>query len=396
MAERFPARTRQLDRLLELDARGRLGQAYLFVGPDGSGKELTALELGRLLNCRDPRRCREEAACESCRKALDYQHPDLRWFCPAPASFGEAQTAELLAAKAADPLLRPLFARSGEVLLGNPEHPAPLTVRALLQFLRLRPYQGRRKVAVVDQAHRLRAGAANALLKMLEEPPADSVIILLSASREALLPTIQSRCLQVRFAPYGEPELAALLRELYDLDEDAARELARLGDGDARRAAELRQPEAQAMRRWGRQVLAAIARRQRGVCLVVAEQLHKGQLPEDVAEAAGVPRAGRQARELLERRERALRLCEVLQRGYREMLRCLLLGSAWEPASPEEGSLLSDLVAGRSPGGLLLDIEAVERVRQDLHRNLNIGLMMSVLFQELIRHAERDGAAVAT
>ncbi len=376
---RFPPRTAQLERLLSLDAAGRLGQSYLFVGPDGSGKEATALELARLLNCRDPQRCREAAACESCQKTLTFQHPDVRWLCPAPASLTESQAATLLAAKAEDPFWRPEYARSAEVLVGQPDSPGPLTVRSLLHFLQLRPYQGRRKVAVVDQAQRLRAGAANALLKMLEEPPADALLILLASSREAVLPTILSRCAQVRFAPYPEAELAAALAEVYGLAPAAARDLAHRGDGDVRRAAELRHPEAQAVAAWGERLLADLARGDLAAGLVAAEQLHKGRLPDDVAEAAGVPSGRRQVRDLLPRRRRALMLCETLQRGYRERLHRALAAGGEDAAG--------------AAGPLVRAIARVEAARADLQGNVNIGLAMAVLFQELIAYAGEERTA---
>ena len=99
---------------------------------------------------------------------------------------------DLLARKQADPFHQPPFAASSEVLIGDPDRPGPLTVRSVLQFLRVRPFQGRLKTAIVADAHRLRAGAANAFLKMLEEPPPDTLIILLSSLCGGMLPTTQN------------------------------------------------------------------------------------------------------------------------------------------------------------------------------------------------------------
>jgi len=146
---------------------GTLGQSYLFAGPEGSGKELTALEIARLINCRTPDECADTPVCESCHKVVSFQHPDLRWICPAPAAITESEVVDLLARKQEDPFHQPAFVSSSEVLIGDPDRPGALTVRSLLQFLRVRPFQGSLKTAIVGDAHRLRTGAANAFLKML-------------------------------------------------------------------------------------------------------------------------------------------------------------------------------------------------------------------------------------
>ncbi|MBU1073201.1 hypothetical protein KKG45_08130, partial [bacterium] len=88
-----------MTRLLELRRAGALGQSYLFAGPEGSGKELTALEIARLVNCRTPDECTDIPVCESCRKAVSFQHPDIRWICPAPAAITEGEVGNLLALK---------------------------------------------------------------------------------------------------------------------------------------------------------------------------------------------------------------------------------------------------------------------------------------------------------
>ncbi len=87
-------------------------------------------------------------------------------------------------------------------------------IRKLKSFLNLKPYAGRYKVAIIDDAHQMGAEAANAMLKVLEEPPAHSLIILISANPQALLPTIYSRCVEIKFPPHSRAELLKYLGKL--------------------------------------------------------------------------------------------------------------------------------------------------------------------------------------
>ncbi|MBU0742914.1 hypothetical protein KKA85_01500 [bacterium] len=389
-----------MTRLLELRRAGALGQSYLFAGPEGSGKELTALEIARLVNCRTPDECTDIPVCESCRKAVSFQHPDIRWICPAPAAITEGEVGNLLALKQEDPFHQPAFIASSEVLIGDPDHPGALTVRSLLHFLRVRPFQGSLKTAIVGDANRLRTGAANAFLKMLEEPPADALIILLTSLRGGLLPTIRSRCQLVQFEPYAEDELGDLLADLYGLPAPDAVSFARAASGNARRAASFRLPEARALRAWARQLLTSISEERHGAVLVAAEQLHKGVVPDELASAAEREAGGRPhvttAKELTERRDRAIRLCESLNLYYSDILGCATRGEGWRPKLTADERLIRDLAGRRSPAGLLQDIEAVERARRGIDRNLNIGLVMAVLFQELLHEVEADRTAAGT
>lgn len=387
-------------RFRDLHRDGALGQSYLFGGPEGSGKEATALEIARLINCRTPEACVEAPVCESCRKAVTFQHPDIRWICPAPAAISDGDVSDLFARKREDPFHQPVFAASSEVLIGDPDHPGALTVRSLLQFLRVRPFQGNLRTAIVADANRLRTGAANAFLKMLEEPSADVLIILLTSLSGGLLPTIRSRCQLIQFDPYPEPELADLLASLYGLPPAEAASYARAAGGNARRAAAYRLPESRALRAWARRLLTLLDQRRLGSALVAAEQLHKGVVPEELAKAAEREAGGRarvgQAKELVDRRERAIRLCESLNLYYSDILGCVSRGEAWRPKLAADETLIRDLAGRRSPASLLQDIDAVERAHRGIDRNLNIGLVMAVLFQELHHEIETDRAAAGT
>src|SRR5262245_3785359 len=171
-------------------AKGRLASTFLFVGPAGIGKQTFALKLAQSLLCeRVPEQqfapCGE---CPSCHQVASLNHPDVE-----------------LIAKPADKAFIPL-----ELLIGDAEH----RMRAGLCYnISLKPYSGRRKIAIIDDADYLNKEGANCLLKTLEEPPARSILILIGTSEQRQLPTIRSRCQIVRFAPLSENDVAELLVE---------------------------------------------------------------------------------------------------------------------------------------------------------------------------------------
>lgn len=197
-------------RLAGAHASGKLPQALLLTGPRGVGKQRLALWLAQLIQCdasgQEP--CGE---CRSCRLVQTLQHPDVHWFVPVElgkrggsgGSDADKQielVSEALAEEMAARREQPFYAP----VVGLASHPVA-AVRLLLKRLVLTPAMSRRKVFIVGDAERLipQLGtevAANALLKALEEPPADSVIILTAADPNALLPTVLSRVVLVRVA----------------------------------------------------------------------------------------------------------------------------------------------------------------------------------------------------
>ena len=158
-----------LQRSLE---RGRLGHAYLFHGADLATLEVAARTLAKTLSCAKPARRQAGGlpvdccdACADCRKIDEANHPDVFWIRP-------------------ESKLRVIKVEQ---------------IRELLQTIYLKPRQALYKVAILVAADRLNSQAANAFLKTLEEPPADSILILLSTEPQRILETILSRCLRLSF-----------------------------------------------------------------------------------------------------------------------------------------------------------------------------------------------------
>ncbi len=392
------------DRIVDLVENGRGGQPLLFAGPAGSGKEVTALGIARRLNCRDPEHCDPgpgdgPRSCESCQKAASFQHPDIRWLGPAPASYEDSGSSgkvrELLEAKIADPFASPEFSATSQVLIGNPEQPGPLTVRGLMQFARRQAFQGRWKVAVVADAHRMNPAAANALLKTLEEPPPATLIILLSDRPSSLLPTILSRCQKVTFEPYSAPELAVVVEELRpESDPQARADAVRLAEGDARRALALLEPETQTLQAWAEATFLALGEGRAVAGHVAAEHLNGGILPRTDEKGDLDLKKGR-VDDPPRRRRRALVFCETFALLTGEMIACREQGEAWRPRLRRSAERLRTLAAGRRTSSLLDDLARIERAKHEIDGNLNLGLVMAALCEEISNHVRRDQAAAA-
>lgn len=385
----FPGRARVLERLDRIRQADKLGQPLLFVGDEGTGKETTALEFARRLNCAAPTACTPAARCESCVKALTFQHPDIRWLGPAPATASEDEVRELLAAKAEQPFLRSPWTATSFVSIGDPDHPGPLTIRALIHFLRRRAFQSPWKVAVLSDAQRLNPAAANAFLKTLEEPPPRTVIMLLTTGTAGMLPTILSRCQTVRFSPWPAEEMADLLGVLTEAAPGDLEQASRAADGNIRRALALLDPETALLTAWAARAFAALHAGDRAAGALLADDLHRGIVPEDLVPPEATARQ-LEAKEPAARRARAIRLCELLIILYSDAVAGREAGEGWRPRLPSAAAEVAAAAAGRRTRTLLRDLAAVEAARLDLGRNLNVGLVMAVLCEELIDHVQRD------
>lgn len=192
-------------RLLGAIRSGRLPQALLFEGPQGVGKQRLALWLAQALLCEHPGEDGGCGACHACRLATALSHPDVHWFVPleAPKRAADAEKQVELAETAlgeemAERRARPLYQPPSGMAFHS-----IAAVRLLLRQVALTPVMGRYKVFIIGDAERLlpqasSSEAANALLKVLEEPPADTILVLTAADADVLLPTILSRVVRVR------------------------------------------------------------------------------------------------------------------------------------------------------------------------------------------------------
>lgn len=175
---------------------GKVTHAYLFAGPEGTGKMTAARAFAAALNCESPTEDGDSCgACSSCRMVTGSGHPDVEIISPDGAQTKIKQMQELR----------------------RTSHYAPI--------------KGRWKVVIVEQADTMNEDSSNCILKTLEEPPQYLVIILLSRNTSLLLPTIRSRCLTVRFAHTGVDDLARALVERSGASEQDAKFLAGYSEG---------------------------------------------------------------------------------------------------------------------------------------------------------------------
>lgn len=182
---------------------GKTSHAYIFEGIPGCGRRKTALALIQALFCTavDDDAC---GVCASCRKIAGGNHGDIHFVEPLPDK--------------------------RDISIEQ--------LRELQRDLSLRPYEAPRKACIMEPAERMSVNAANSLLKTLEEPPGNALIILLTENADMLLPTIRSRCQLVRFSPLSS-ENVRLLLEKSGLAADRADLLAPLSEGSMQRAGEL-------------------------------------------------------------------------------------------------------------------------------------------------------------
>ena len=197
---------RLLSLLSRAVARGTLPPALLLAGPAGIGKRRAAVAIAEAVNCLKPVETAEFARdgcgeCAACRRIQRGVHPDV--IVIEPGDMGSIKIEQ---------------------------------VRDVIDRSEYRPFEGRRRVVIIDEADALMQAAQNALLKTLEEPPSASMFVLVSSIPDALLPTVRSRCSRLRFAALPPAEVADVLRRDHGYSEQDARAVAVDAEGSVGRA----------------------------------------------------------------------------------------------------------------------------------------------------------------
>lgn len=169
-------------------ARDTLPPSLIFAGPKGIGKRRTAVALAEALNCRSP----VLAIGETAETALSI---DACGKCSACTRIARGIHSDVV-------IIEP--EESGSIKVHQ--------VRELIERTAYRPFEGKRRVAIIDEAEALMESAQNALLKTLEEPPPSSVFVLVTSSPDVLLPTVRSRCPRLRFGRLSPAEVSEVLR----------------------------------------------------------------------------------------------------------------------------------------------------------------------------------------
>jgi DNA polymerase-3 subunit delta' len=227
---------------------GRVAHAYLFKGLDGIGKDAVAIEFAKLLNCTNIQNGDEACDnCENCRKISSFKSDLFQFICALPAGRSEqtgADPLESLTSTDFDLYLEQFNIKANDpyhrIVLPNANNIRINSIRDLVSRIYLASGNNTRKVFLISEAEKMRQEAANALLKVLEEPPRKSVIILATSKVNSLPATIIGRCQNISFEPLSEQQVKNKLINYgggYPVDEI---ELAsRLCNGSFTRALEL-------------------------------------------------------------------------------------------------------------------------------------------------------------
>jgi len=176
---------------------GRVAGTYIFLGPSGCGKKLTALNFAKLLNCADPMDGEPCEKCPSCMKINSSTHPDV-------------------------------------LVLEKEEKKTEFGIDVVFEAIRaasLKPYEAKKKVYILDGADLMSEEAQNAVLKTLEEPPKDAVLVLMVEDIQTIPATIRSRSQIVKFFPMPPADIEKILRDDHEIGAKEARILAGLSPG---------------------------------------------------------------------------------------------------------------------------------------------------------------------
>lgn len=310
---------RQKEILRRALANGRLAHAYLFSGPDGIGKRLMAMALARAIVCLEQRGC---GHCHACRKIDHQNHPDLHFLEPDGTSIKIEQ------------------------------------IRILQRELSLKPLESARKICLIEQADAMTIGAANSLLKTLEEPRGDTLLILLTAQPNRLLETIRSRCQPLPFTRHPNSRIQAELERQLGIESTESHILAALSEGSFKKAFGKDRDLYLGQRRELLKTLTGLSSGSILPILDFAEQLaaDKTVLPD---------------------------ILEIFQAFYRDVLMTL-------QGHGDEKLVNLDLkdkirrVAGREDvATILAKLEALSEILRQLARNVNRQLAMEVLLLKL-------------
>lgn len=312
--------------LMNAVASGHVVHAYLFAGPAGVGKATTARAFARALLCSQPVGGDACGGCRTCRQAANRNHPDLYTLQPAGASIKIEQ------------------------------------VRGMLRRIPYRSYQGGRKVFLIHQAELMTADASNCLLKTLEEPPGDTVIILISDQPQSLLPTILSRCQQCAFKSIPLPELTEGLVALHGLEPVKAGLAAAMAGGSMGKALAY---------------AAGTFQTERSLAIRLAHDLDEAA-PYEALMMAG---------QLAEQKEKVSAILELLKCWYRDLLVFKFTGETGLLYHLDHIDIIEREAGSFETGRLLEILEEIETTRKKFEANANTRLALDILFLHLAGRA---------
>jgi len=312
--------------LREAAAKNKMGHAYLFRGPDGVGKKRAALTLAAYINCKNPLENDSCGRCASCRKHFSGNHPDLLIIEPDGAAIKIGQ------------------------------------VRELKRQLSFPPLEARVRVVILEDIQTMRREAANSLLKTLEEPAPNNLLILTADQAGDILPTILSRCQLIPFGPLAPEDMARVLMQEDEIEESLALTLASVAEGSLGRAKILLQENLLSLRQ---EVVEGLLLGQKNQAETVGQVLH---VSEKVAAL----------------KENIFEFLALLRLWYRDLV--LVAAGAPESAIANKDLALSLPAATQqwNLSQLHQRLRRIDLAERQLLRNCSRTLVLETLFFDLI------------
>src|SRR6056297_730410 len=223
----------QINRIIH---SGRISHSYLFSGPPGIGKTAFALAFAELINGVDHLTDLGDQAFS--KKSSWFTHPDIHVFLPVPTDVSVEELRERLELLREDPYeivdfsLRPSLTNEESTKNKRAFYPIDYFREEIRPAAYLKPNEGQKTVVIMPGIESMKKEAANAFLKLLEEPSEDLMFLLTTDHTEALLPTIISRCQHIQLSPLKTKEIEQALIQQDGLPEDDASYLARVSGGN--------------------------------------------------------------------------------------------------------------------------------------------------------------------
>ena len=322
---------------------GTLPHALLFTGIEGVGKRAAAIELAQACNCTEKNSGRTPELKQS-RENIDDRNNDLKvsvgpcGICKSCRKIAAGNHPDIIQVKPTGPFI--IIAQ----------------VRALCDTLAMKPYEANTRVAIIHDAQTMNPAASNALLKILEEPPQRTILILIATRAQDLLPTIVSRCQQIRFNPISKKKLELLLVEKHGFNPQDAGPIAMMAHGSLSRATAMYEANWINRRNWILQEMTELSSRPINRILAFAQRLSKDK-------------------------EAVLESLEVMKSWLRD-----LVIAAYDP-----GKILNQDIADEiqhaakkmNITALLSKIDLIQKTQNRIRANTNVRLALEVLLMQL-------------